>query len=438
MRKTTLSLAKTKIKGVTFWQVTVPKVGGGRKRRTFKSKQDAQAFLELSKIQKENYGVAGASMDEGLRMAAIRAKDILQPLGLDLVDAAKHYATFIQSQVGGIPLSKAVEMFKKNRDIKKKSLSPSNGEKKTKKEEAEDYIYSYNYRKALDHYLKKFLEAFPNKTSKDITSGEIEAFLGERGALETIKTYRKTIKALFNFLVEEGYCDKNPVRKGKASEITYAVEILLVHQCANLLAACDKETLPSIAIGLFCGLRSSEIARLDWSKVNLAEKIIIVDAAVAKKTGSRRVVPIPAACKEWLTPYAKTEGLVQASDFRNKFDVVRVRAGFKPSFTERNDTVLQAHLRDAKKHKVNLLDWPSNCLRHSAISYALAESRDESKVASWAGNSPQMIKRHYDSQAMPSEAAKFYAILPERPKINEGHPPVQFDGEFKIAWNPMQ
>jgi len=215
MRKTTLSLAKTKIKGVTFWQVTVPKVGGGRKRRTFKSKQDAQAFLELSKIQKENYGVAGASMDEGLRMAAIRAKDILQPLGLDLVDAAKHYATFIQSQVGGIPLSKAVEMFKKNRDIKKKSLSPSNGEKKTKKEEAEDYIYSYNYRKALDHYLKKFLEAFPNKTSKDITSGEIEAFLGERGAWKQLKPTGRPSRLCSIFWLKRGIVTKIQSAKGR-------------------------------------------------------------------------------------------------------------------------------------------------------------------------------------------------------------------------------
>ena len=43
---------------------------------------------------------------------------------------------------------------------------------------------------------------------------------------------------------------------------------------------------------MFCGLRSSEIERLNWNKVNLVEKVIVLDAAVARKTGSRRVVPI--------------------------------------------------------------------------------------------------------------------------------------------------
>jgi integrase len=377
-----------------WWKVTTPKPGGGRNRRFFQKETDADTYIEQQSIQLANHGTAGASMDERLRGAAIRANEILQPLGLDLVEAAKHYAKFITAQTGGIPLADAVERFKKTRAGTQ---------------------YSPIYQKSLSHYLKRFNEAFPNKTSRDITPSEIDDFLNGCGAAESIKTYRKFIKALFNFLIEEGQCEKNPVRKGKTEEVAYHVEILTPQQCARLLASCDTDTLPAVAIGMFCGLRSSEIARLDWSKINLVEKVIILDTAVARKTGSRRVVPIHDSCVKWLSNYTKEAGAVQPSDFRKIFDRVRVRAGFKPSFSDRKDKDLQALLTGSQKGKVKLLPWPSNCLRHSAISYAMADCGDQSKVASWAGNSPAMIKKHYDAQATPSQAKAFYSIIPTAP-----------------------
>ena len=380
-------------KKVIYWKVTTPKPGGGRNRRFFPTESDADAYIELQEVQLANFGTAGASMNERLRGAAIRAQEILEPLGLDLVEAAKHYAAHHKAVTGGIKLAVAVERF---------LLTRSGAD------------YSPIYRKALSHHLKRFIEAFPDKTSRTITSDEIDTFLSGCGAVESVKTYRRILTSFFNYLVTENHCVKNPVRKGKVSDVAYTVEILTPHQCAKLLAACDDDTLPAVAIGLFCGLRASEIARLDWSRVNLAEQIIVIDSAVARKTGARRVVPMPEACKQWLTPYAKTEGPVQPSDFRNKFDLVRVRAGYKPSFSERKDTALQEVLTDAKKRKVKLHDWPSNCLRHSAISYGMADCGDPGKVSGWAGNSPAMIRQHYDAQATPSAAKAFYAIRPEQ------------------------
>jgi hypothetical protein len=127
------------------------------------------------------------------------------------------------------------------------------------------------------------------------------------------------------------------------------------------------------------------------------------------------VVPIHDSCVKWLSNYTKEAGAVQPSDFRKIFDRVRVRAGFKPSFSDRKDKELQALLTESQKGKAKLLPWPSNCLRHSAISYAMADCGDQSKVSTWAGNSPKMIKQHYDAQATPSAAKAFYGILPTNP-----------------------
>jgi hypothetical protein len=52
-------------------------------------------------------------------------------------------------------------------------------------------------------------------------------------------------------------------------------------------------------------------------------------------------------------------------------------------------------------------------LRHSFISYRLAETQNINSVALEAGNSPQMIFRHYRELATPGQARTWFVIAPE-------------------------
>ena len=52
-------------------------------------------------------------------------------------------------------------------------------------------------------------------------------------------------------------------------------------------------------------------------------------------------------------------------------------------------------------------------LRHSLISYRLAEIHDVNRVALEAANSPQMIFRHYRQLATPDQAKTWFTIVPE-------------------------
>ena len=54
-----------------------------------------------------------------------------------------------------------------------------------------------------------------------------------------------------------------------------------------------------------------------------------------------------------------------------------------------------------------------NALRHSYISYRVAEIEDVAKVALEAGNSPQMIFQHYRELVQPKEAKAWFAIVPK-------------------------
>jgi hypothetical protein len=58
--------------------------------------------------------------------------------------------------------------------------------------------------------------------------------------------------------------------------------------------------------------------------------------------------------------------------------------------------------------------WKANALRHSFISYRLAQTKDMAAVALEAGNSPTMIFRHYRELATEEEAADWFGILPAK------------------------
>jgi len=44
-----LALTKTKVNGRRYYCVTTPKLGGGRKRRFFKEKAEAETFMQLAR-----------------------------------------------------------------------------------------------------------------------------------------------------------------------------------------------------------------------------------------------------------------------------------------------------------------------------------------------------------------------------------------------------
>jgi hypothetical protein len=65
--------------------------------------------------------------------------------------------------------------------------------------------------------------------------------------------------------------------------------------------------------------------------------------------------------------------------------------------------------------KASGIKWKDNAPRHSFCSYRLAQIQDAAKVSLEAGNSPQMIFRHYRELVKPSDALKWFAVKPEAP-----------------------
>ena len=159
----------------------------------------------------------------------------------------------------------------------------------------------------------------------------------------------------------------------------------------NLTALLEKrfaaELAPCLALAAFAGLRSEEILRLDWADIERRPGFIEV-AAHKAKTATRRIVPIPENLARWLAIAPRNGERLWPHSKAWFFEAMRNAA-------------------DNAKIK-----WKQNALRHSFISYRLAEIQDVNRVALEAGNSPQMIFRHYRELATPEQARTWFSISP--------------------------
>ena len=77
--------------------------------------------------------------------------------------------------------------------------------------------------------------------------------------------------------------------------------------------------------------------------------------------------------------------------------------------------------------------WKRNGLRHSFCSYRLAITQDAAKTSLEAGNSPQMIFRHYRELTTEDEAKEWFAIMPPKPAATSPAVSATTTSSAKIA-----
>lgn len=371
MRATKLKIRKVRIGGVPFWQVIAPKQGGGRTRRTFKEKAEAETYFDQAKVQHANHGAASLSVPEKLRVEALDCAERLAKHGKSLRDATDFYLEYLST----------VSTSRRVREVVEEFLTAKEADGAS-----ERYLGDLRVR------LTRFAVTFGENTIATITARELNQWLRSLGVgTVTRNSYRRRLTALFNFARKEAYLARSPlVDVDKPKERTGETEILTPAQMARLLEVASAETLPYWAIGGFAGLRRAELERLEWKDVDFEGGFINVSAANAK-TASRRLVTIRPNLREWLAPYGTEQGPVCPAGLRKRLEADRKAAGMGQ-------------------------DWPQNGLRHSFGSYHLAQFSDAAALALQMGNSPNMIFKYYREIVKPREAAAFWSLIPNRAK----------------------
>jgi integrase len=349
------------------WKIAGLYVAGKRVRRFFKTKIEAQNFIDDLEIKAENLGTRATHIDQRLHVMAVECYDRLAPLGKTLADATEFYCKHLHAVQGSCTLDDLVAGFLQTKE--------SDGASK-------------RWLQDLKSRIGKFQRTFGKRIVATITVRDCDDWLRNlRLSPITRNNFRRILRVLFGYAVNHSYCAENPLTKtAKARVIDKPVEVLTPEQTRRLLESATPEILPYIAIGAFAGLRRAELLRLDWSEIHLDRAYIEISAAKSK-TASRRLVKILPNLKAWLQPLAQARGPVAPPNVRVKLEAASKRAGIK--------------------------DWPQNGLRHSYGSYHLARFEDAASTALQMGHvGAGVLFRHYREVVTPDAADSYWRILP--------------------------
>jgi integrase len=374
MRQTKLKLAATHINGKRFWQVTAPKLGGGRNRRTFKDREEAKGYYDLAKAQIQDFGTAAMSISDALRSEAVKCSQELEPFSKTIADATRFYVDHLKEISCSQTVSHAITQLRAARKADGNSV---------------------RYLRDLKYRLGRFDEDFGSRHIAEITTTDIDQWLRQLGLGSVSRnTFRRRLVTLFKFAKTNGWCRTVPAAESaRVREVSDEIGILTPGELSGLLKVASKETIPYWTIGAFAGLRASEIERLDWADVNLDQGWIRVRAKHAK-TASRRLVDIQPNLLKWLLPYRGRIGKVAPENLRVKLLEDRKRAADAGSLTRK---------------------WPSNSLRHSFASYYLAQFDNAAKLALQLGHVGQdIIFRHYREVVTRAEAKRYWNLAPSK------------------------
>jgi len=375
--------------------VVTYRANGKRERKFFSTRAEATFYAEGRNVEFQAQGKEGVEFPSALRVEAGACADMLKPFGRSLREACEFYVEHLRRQEKSVTVKEAVAAYMQHAE-KNKGLS-------------------VRYASDLRVRLSKFAQAFG---AQQIGAIEPEAIVGWLEALPvamgTRNTFRRRIAPLFSFAKQKKWRADNPFAGGKKADIAVAketrkkVRVLTVEESAKLLEVASDETRAFWAIALFAGLRpESEINRLRWEHVHLAERILIVDGDESEteetKTG-RRIVKLHDNLIEWLRPIARRSGAVAPTvNLWKKLRADKRKVGFGTPGTETEAERIAG---------VKLRRWVEDITRHTFISNHLAESDDIGVTSTQAGNSPSMVRKHYLSLIRPADAATFWSIAP--------------------------
>jgi integrase len=267
---------------------------------------------------------------------------------------------------------------------------------------------SHKHIRGLRNDLASFASRFPDL--RKLRYEELIGFLRERS--ETVggrrrDNIRDAIVQLSRYARRTGHLPESQLSVAeKIPRIKPAHDIVVwtPAEAKLLLENVSARWLPCVALGLFAGLRTSEIFRLDNSafKWDLCDRdgqpapVIAVTRKVARKIRVDRLVPIQPNLLTWLEPYRERVGPLYPGKFKTtenaySFEMKRIR---QATGLERRD----------------------NANRHSYGSYRLAVIRDVARLALELGNSPKKVRENYNNPRCEAEGLAYFALA--RPSFN--------------------
>lgn len=372
-----------------YFEVYLGKVNGKRIRKVVKDEPAAKAAIKDHQKKKDQLGRAAFAISDEEVMEFIQIKRRLENSGASLHDAVEFFERFAK------PMGDEMQM----EDLVSRVLDVKLGEGKRPR-----------YLSQLKCSGMSFCNSGHSSTwAHEITAEDVERWLRGNGwAPKTQNVYLTDLRTIFSYALEKGIITRNPAAEVKKLSLEDAeIAILSYSDCLRLLVRATRPArgqqedfsplVPYLIIGLFCGIRPEELARMEWSEVDLDEGTVLV-AAAKSKTRQRRVVDLSSNAMEWLglVPESERSGSLLPKNFRRRWDRFRRAAGFRVKVGDELGR-----------------PWPHDAMRHTYASMHYAFHQNEFLLQAQMGHtSGQMLFKHYRAVATRKEAERFWKIRP--------------------------
>jgi len=352
---------------------------GRRKQLFFAKKGEAEQYADTIRFQTKKFGDNLRQIDEHDLSEAVRALELLRPHGIGLLEAVKGYLDYRQYRATSVTFGAAWDVYL---GLRKHSLK-----------------YTQELRQVKDK-VKHLLD----RPLCDLTEKDLEHSLSTAPHARNAQIRR--LRSVIGLAVRKGWLSANvahrlDLKHSKADEVKlYSVE--QVKAMLQWAMDNDRDLVPFIAIGAFCGLRpDNELANLRWSDVHIhnEERPQIVIRPETSKTRSRRFVDISANCVQWIDealfgiPATGRVAPFSKSTLRRKRRKLHVKTGIE---------VIQ------------------DGLRHTYASAWLTAHKSSDELALQMGHrSPGMLYRHYYRAMSAGDAEKYWAIVPRHVALSD-------------------
>jgi hypothetical protein len=388
---------------------------GKWKRRKFRKRSEAEAFVALKSVERLK--------------SDTRLREVLTTLSPDQVKEAEAAFNRLREferegdETRKHTLGAAVEFYLKHQDggrlepvefdhARRQFLDAKERGFKTKKARPRTLVQ-------LDATLRQFQRTLDGRPVCDVTNTDVENFLyslrskdgKHKAATKTFNGYRADLNVFFRWCLNQSANDEragkmhwiaeNPVAavSKQEQEERATPETLNVSQVRDLMEYVETyhegKLAPYFALSLFAGLRTGENgelhklaqnpmcvdkARKNRPRIDLVAGVIHIESDVSKTKQYRQVIIRP-ALRAWLTHY----GL----DILPRNSVRHVKA-IRKAFNLGHDV-----------------------LRHTFFSMHVAAFKSVGAAALEGGNTEGVLKKHYLDLANYTEGHDFWGILPK-------------------------
>jgi hypothetical protein len=271
---------------------------------------------------------------------------------------------------------------------------------------AEERQLSSRYYQTLRNHRNAWEPEFGKRFIDTIAPEEYLAFLSKsKYSPKSMRNLFGTLSSLLRWAAKKNQRfiskDKTEMETNFPSEKEVTPEFYTPDELCAIFAATEPRFLAYTALMAFGGTRRSEASSRKLTRKNIlfAERMIRLGPEITK-TGTGRALNIPDNLQVWLDRFAPEKGPIAK--------IIKI--------TPPDEAVLKlCGVEDssggcAKKKPKFTKD---NALRHSFCSYHIALHRNSELTSEVAGNSVDMLKKHYKALVSTVAAEQWFNITPD-------------------------